>query len=87
MKMRKKKNAAFRTMEKENKLYKRERGTAKCPSQCIDLLKNNWTHNVCNCCYCVKNSPYKTKGEKYQYFRNKKSRRESYNLGVAMGFV
>lgn len=79
MKKRKLKNKWVRDTERANKLEARKRKSRKCQEDCYLLNGRYYTHNGCITCMACKNSPFKTKRDKYLYFRNKRTRRESWN--------
>ena len=79
MKKRKLKNKEFRLMEKVNKLEARLKKSKKCSKSCFFFKREYVTHNTCIVCPCRKNTPFFTKGDKYKYFRNKRTRRENFN--------
>ena len=80
VKKRKLKNKAFRLMEKINKLDARKLKSKKCHNDCYLFQHDYPTHNGCITCPCCKNTPFYTKGAIYRYFRNKRTRRECWQM-------
>lgn len=80
MKKRKLKNKEYRDLERELKLVARKLKSKKCYKDCYLFKRHYPTHNGCFGCPCCKNSPFYNKGDKYKYFRNKRARREAWNM-------